>query len=196
MNPALLSSESNEHYTPIDIIEAARAVMGTIDLDPATTASVNAHRVKASRYFTKKDNGLSKIWRGRVWLNPPGGVQEGDSRAAKFWEKLVDDYLDGYVEQAIFLGFSVEIFALSQDARLWVGGVPFCVPRRRLRYAHEVSPGVFRNGESPTHADVIAYLPPTPYGVFDFSVDVYTKRFVERFSPYGKVSLPVSLPSR
>jgi hypothetical protein len=185
MTLALHSSESNEHYTPLDVIEAARQVMGEIDLDPASSQSVNENRVKAARYFTQKDDGLTKIWRGRVWLNPPGKVMNGRSRAAVWWEKLVDDYLDGYVEQAIFLGFSVEIFALSQDARLWVGGVPFCIPRTRLRYAHEVTPGVFKDGESPTHADVIAYLPPRT--MYHSPADSPIGLFERTFSPWGKV---------
>ena len=60
----------NEWYTPPDYIELARLVLGEIDLDPASSKSAQAV-VKATKYFTEKENGLEQEWHGRVWLNPP-----------------------------------------------------------------------------------------------------------------------------
>lgn len=66
------SSETNEHYTPADIVEASRLALGGIDLDPASCEVAN-RVVKASRIFTRETNGYGRPWDGRVFLNPPGG---------------------------------------------------------------------------------------------------------------------------
>ena len=63
------SSESAECYTPAPIMEAARQVMGRIDLDPASKPTANK-TVGATRFYDRDENGLSMPWRGRVWLNP------------------------------------------------------------------------------------------------------------------------------
>jgi phage N-6-adenine-methyltransferase len=64
------SSGENEWYTPSVYIEAARAAMGSIDLDPAS-CDVAQETVKAAEFFTIADDGLSREWFGNVWLNPP-----------------------------------------------------------------------------------------------------------------------------
>lgn len=56
--------------TPPDIVEAARDVLGTIEIDPASNA--NAQQiVRANWFYTKEDSGLTKEWIGNVWMNPP-----------------------------------------------------------------------------------------------------------------------------
>lgn len=64
------NSGENEWYTPPEYIKAATAVMGRIDLDPASSKKAN-DTVKASKYYSKQDDGLSKVWAGKVWMNPP-----------------------------------------------------------------------------------------------------------------------------
>lgn len=65
-------SSNTEIYTPPAIIEAARmALGGVIELDPASSAKAN-ETVKAKRYFTKDDDGLSKDWECEtLWMNHP-----------------------------------------------------------------------------------------------------------------------------
>lgn len=91
------SSESNEWYTPPYVIELAREVMGDIDLDPASSREANL-KVKAGEIFSEETDGLLQDWFGRVWLNPPYGDEAG-----KFAHKLVEEYENGNVEQALLL---------------------------------------------------------------------------------------------
>jgi len=65
------NSGENEWYTPAPFIEAARSVMGGIDLDPASSEIAN-RTVKADQIFTEQDDGLKQDWPiGRIWMNPP-----------------------------------------------------------------------------------------------------------------------------
>lgn len=78
------NSGDNEWYTPAEYIEAARQVMGAIDLDPATSEQANK-TVKASTYYTEEVNGLEQEWFGRIWMNPPYST----NLIKEFVEKLV-----------------------------------------------------------------------------------------------------------
>jgi phage N-6-adenine-methyltransferase len=89
---------NNEWYTPAEYISAARSVMGGIDLDPASSDQAN-ETVKATKYYTIRDNGLSKEWHGRVWLNPP----YANKIIKPFIEKLCLHTACGDVTEAIIL---------------------------------------------------------------------------------------------
>lgn len=88
----------NEWYTPEEYIEAARLVMGSIDLDPASSEIANA-RVKAAKFYTQEDDGLSKNWTGNVWLNPP----YAQPAIQHFAEKMAAEIDCGRVSQAVML---------------------------------------------------------------------------------------------
>lgn len=88
----------NEWYTPAEYVEAARLVMGGIDLDPASSETAN-RTVKASRILTQEQNGLAVSWHGRVWLNPP----YAQPWIAQFAEKMVEEFKSGRVRDAITL---------------------------------------------------------------------------------------------
>jgi len=72
MSNAKHSSSSMEWRTPDRIIIPSHETMGGIDRDPATTKRANK-AVRAKRIFTLRDDGLRKKWRGRIFVNPPGG---------------------------------------------------------------------------------------------------------------------------
>ncbi len=88
----------NEWYTPQEHIDAAYKVLGSIDLDPASSEIAN-QRVKAGRIFTIADDGLTKEWGGKVWMNPP----YAQPHIANFIEKLASEYEAGRVTEAIAL---------------------------------------------------------------------------------------------
>lgn len=88
----------NEWYTPQEHIERAREVLGDFDLDPATSELAN-EAVRAARIFTIEDDGLTKEWCGRVWMNPP----YSQPHIAQFMDKLASEYESGNVTEAIAL---------------------------------------------------------------------------------------------
>lgn len=146
--PNRVSPNSGEYewYTPAVYIEAARQVMGGIDLDPATS-EVAQQTVKATEYYTAKDNGLSLSWHGRVWLNPP----YSQPLIGQFISKLNEEYAAGSVEQAIMVTNNctdTEWFhrAVAQVARM-------CFSRGRIRFANPERP----TGESPLQGQTFFY---------------------------------------
>jgi len=89
-------SASDECYTPLAWVERARDVLGAIDLDPASSTEAQAV-VGAGRFFVLADDGLSKRWRGRVWLNCPY------SRPGPWVEHLIGAYDRGDVSACVAL---------------------------------------------------------------------------------------------
>lgn len=97
-NAQLINQDSGvtEWHTPSNIVDAARAVMGSIYLDPASCAKAN-EIVQASEFFTKDEDGLRLEWFGTVWMNHPYGRKENP-----LWvNKLIDSYENGHVTEAI-----------------------------------------------------------------------------------------------
>lgn len=92
------NSGNSEWYTPPEYIEAARRVMGKIDLDPASSTIAN-QIIGASLYFTAEDDGLCQSWAGRVFMNPPYAAE----LIGKFLNKLTKHFADGDVTEAIVL---------------------------------------------------------------------------------------------
>ena len=89
---------NDEWYTPAGVVEAARAVMGRIDLDPASNTEAN-ETVQAKAIYTVEDDGLTQPWRGRVFLNPPFSAQL--KRA--FCDRLRESVESGGVTQAVLV---------------------------------------------------------------------------------------------
>ncbi|HSW43507.1 MAG TPA: DNA N-6-adenine-methyltransferase [Patescibacteria group bacterium] len=150
-----------EWYTPTHYIEAAREVMGGIDLDPASSELAN-RTVRADRIYTMADDGLSQPWEGRIWLNPPYGKGSG-----LFTTKLVEEYETGHVEAAVLLlnayGFDAMWFQPLWDH-------PICFTDHRITFT---SPQ--RESGGPANGNIFIYLG-TDEGAF-----------AERFRAFGRI---------
>ncbi len=58
-------NSTDEWYTPKEIIDS----LGEFDLDPCAPLFPLWNTAKVM--YNKNDDGLTKEWKGRVWLNPP-----------------------------------------------------------------------------------------------------------------------------
>lgn len=156
------SCDSPEWYTPSPFVEAAREVMGGIDLDPASHEEANL-TVKAARFFTAEDDGLKQPWSGRIFLNPPGGL------VAEFWKKLSAQWADCGIDQFVWIGYSLEQLQTLQKCNATPLDFPLCITSRRIafveneakraeRIAKLIAQGKSPNQKStPSHSNYIAY---------------------------------------
>jgi phage N-6-adenine-methyltransferase len=121
------NSGDNEWYTPPEFIEAARLVMGGIDLDPASSEVAN-RTVGAERIYTAADDGLKLVWEGRVWMNPP--YEKG--LIDRFAEKLRAEVAAGNVKEAVILVNNAT--DTRWFATLCEVGSMLCFPTGRVRF--------------------------------------------------------------
>ncbi len=176
----MAQGKSNEWFTPSKYIEAAREVMGGIDLDPASCELAN-RTVRARRYFTKEDNGLSREWKAeKVYLNPPYGRSQtpGQKTHQGYWiEKLVRHYQQGDIAQAILL--TTNRADTSWFRPLW--DFPICFTENKVGF-YVPSRGKVLQECSHIHGTIFVYL-----GLYEY-------RFIEVFSQFGPVVKRVSPP--
>tara|TARA_R100001594_G_C4031567_1_gene261415 strand:- start:266 stop:1237 length:972 start_codon:yes stop_codon:yes gene_type:complete len=159
------STGENEWYTPANHIEIARQVLGEIDLDPASNAEANKI-VKAKKYFSEEDDGLSKEWSGRVWLNPP----YSRDLMGPFVNKLIESYKSGSVPAAIMVSHNNTDTAWFHSLSEVASAV--CFPRQRIKF--------YRNQivAAPVNGQAFFYL--------GRSAD----NFIEVYKDYGVVMVP------
>ena len=121
---ALSTRSLQQWQTPTYVLDAARAAMGGIDLDPASCASANK-RVGAASYFDPDTDGLAAAWPSgsRVWLNPPYATQLIRAFVARALQH------DG---PAILLTNNATSTLWAQ--RLLEGGAHVCCLRERVRF--------------------------------------------------------------
>ena len=178
-NIIAMPTKSNEWYTPARYVEAARVVMGSIDLDPASNAIANK-TVKATTYYTKEQNGLTMPWFGNVWLNPPfGRLQPEKTGSTKshptfFIPHLLREYEKGNVEQAMLLLLGLSCFRVWFEP-LWKYLV--CFQSEHLNFERE-------DGSNSRYG----------FGTNFIYLGSNEQRFIDIFSQFGPVARRVSKP--
>ena len=186
----LTSQGTVEWYTPPDLIERARRVLGAIDLDPASS-DVAQRWNNAETYYQldlsaidfdkpRKDDaeltrdlsrfGLARLatqppWAGRVWLNPPF------DNADTWVDRLDGEYLNGDVIAAILLVNSAPGYVWWEN--LWRRR-PVCMLRERVCFyqADGTTDGPAKKGTT------IAY----------YGTDIDS--FITHFGALGRIILP------
>jgi len=117
---------NNEWYTPEDILHRARAALGGFDLDPASSEKAN-ETVKAERFFTVDDDGLSQEWPiGRIWMNPP----YAQPAIAEFCERFVAEIERGSTGIALVNNAT----ETKWFQRLATAATAICFPQGRIKY--------------------------------------------------------------
>jgi ParB family chromosome partitioning protein len=155
------NSGNSEWHTPDEYLNAARAVMGGIDLDPASSA-IAQERVQATTFYTVDDDGLTKDWKGRVWLNPPYTVGVVD----QFVAKLVEHVAAGDVSAAVVLvNNATETRWFRQAAAV---ATAVCFPAGRVKFLDEQG-----NSGAPLQGQAVLYF------------GTATEAFVSEFSRFG-----------
>jgi ParB family chromosome partitioning protein len=156
------NSGNNEWYTPAVFVEAARAVLGGFDLDPASSEIAN-RTVRADRIFTAEDDGLAQDWPvGRIWMNPPYAQPLMGQFASKFAAEIRKGsegvvLVNNATETAWFQEIAAECSAI-------------CFPKTRIRFLHPEG-----NLGAPLQGQAIIYCGP--------DVDA----FEEAFAVFGLV---------
>ena len=173
--------KSNEWYTPARYIEAAREVMGGIDLDPASCELAN-RTVRATRYFTIEDDGLTQSWNAdSLWLNPPYGRVNGSGKSVirMFVTRLVHEHRAGNVKQAILL-------TTVQTNSTWfqmLWEYPICFTSNRVAFVKPINGRLLADGRtSHTLGTALVYLGP------------HEQTFIDVFSKFGTIAKRVSQP--
>jgi ParB family chromosome partitioning protein len=168
VKPAFVVHNSGdfEWYTPPRYIEAARLVLGEIDLDPASCAEAQEN-VRATRYFSMEDDGLRQPWKGKTYLNPP----YADELVDKFIDKLIGHFEIGDVPRAIVLTNNATDTRWFQ--RLASHATAICFPKGRLCFLHP--------GRKPS---------PALQGQAVFGLGVARSLFCRHFRRFGLLVFP------
>ena len=161
-HPAGKKKSSDCWYTPSYIVELVVQVLGEIDLDPCAD---DGKHISCKRHYIACDDGLTKEWEGRVFMNPPY------SQPGVWMEKLQAEIKSKRVTEAIAL------VPAATDTK-WLSPVlksqPVCFWTGRIKFLSED----YQPRNSARQSHVLVYW------------GLRSEWFREVFEPHGFVSLP------
>ena len=156
---------SDRWYTPPYIVELVVQVLGEIDLDPCAD---DGKHISCKRHYIACDDGLTKEWGGRVFMNPPY------SQPGVWMEKLQAEIKLKRVTEAIAL------VPAATDTK-WLSPVlksqPVCFWTGRIKFLSED----YQPRNSARQSHVLVYW------------GLKSEWFKKVFEPHGVVYLPASL---
>lgn len=165
-----LNGGSNEWYTPPEYVDRARALMGRIDLDPASCEYANDNGVHAVAIWTQADDGLTQPWHGNVWCNPPYGKQ-----VPAWVDRIISAHATREIDACCLLVNATTDVQWFQ--RLW--DYPICFLEGRVPFYNDKG-----DDPAPTHGSVIVY----------FGDDI--AGFASSFGDIGHIVVPAGLYSK
>jgi hypothetical protein len=142
------TSGDYEWYTPVEIVTLVQAVLGDIDVDPASCARAQ-ETVQARTFYTLEDDGLRQPWHGTVFCNPPYQMPD----VARFCGKLIEELDAGHTTEAVLLVNSVTETAWFQ--RIAPRAAALCFPNERIPFIHTT-----KDGMRPCQGQTLLYFGP------------------------------------
>ncbi|SRR6266852_7338913 len=158
-----MSPLSDEYQTPKKYIKAAKLVMGSIDLD-AASSKINNQRLWIPNYCSIESSGLERDWFGNVWLNPP----YSKPNLTLFTNYLLDQYRN--FNQLTYLVPSYTSEKWYQKCLTLMSA--FCLPNHRINHSID---GKIK--DTPRFSSTFFYFGNNPI------------KFQEVFSQFGKCFL-------
>lgn len=178
----LTSHASIEWFTPAKYVLMVKQVLGSIELDPASSIDANRLIVKADRYYTLYNDEhdlptLEREWIAKTcFLNPPYGKSNGKSNQDVWSNKLISEFRLGNVKEAILLINSTHGYKWYED--LWTKW-PICLARNRIKFLFMEGGKMYESGEAKRGQTFLL-----------LSYETTTlNRFVETFKSIGRVIL-------
>ena len=160
-------------YPTPQLIDRARAVMGSIDFDP-TSDPVQQVLVDAVSVPTIEVNPLQEHWHGNVWVAPKGAVRDN-----RIWlNKTISEYRNGYINSFVFFSSASEL--LRAAPVIW--DYPVCIPFKRVKQLRATANGF--ESVSPSTWNLLIYGPPVDQTLTDIDK---VSLFYNTFRDVGRV---------